>query len=52
MDPPVASSAKRDQVLFGIISRLAAKLFVVDFEIGQCAAQLATPPVASQDLLS
>jgi len=48
----MAFGAKRDQVLFGIISRLTAKLFVVDFEIGQRSAQLATPPVASQDLLS
>jgi hypothetical protein len=52
VDPPVAFGAQRDQVFFGIISRLAAKLFVVDFEIGQRSAQLATPAVASQNLLS
>ena len=48
----MAFGAKRDQILFGVISRLTAKLFVVDFKIGQRSAQLATPAVASQDLLS
>ena len=35
VNAPVAFGAQRDQVLLGIISRLAAKLFVVDFEIRQ-----------------
>lgn len=52
MDSSMAFGAQCDQVLFGVISRLAAKLFVVNLKIGQRSAQLATPAVASQHLLS
>jgi hypothetical protein len=33
MNPSVVSCAEGDQILFGIVPRLAAKLFVVDVEI-------------------
>lgn len=47
----MAFGAKGDQVLLGVVPRLAAEFLVVDFEIGQRAARLTTPAVAPQDLL-
>ena len=39
----MAFGAQRDQILFAIIARLAAKLFVMNSEIGHRAARLASP---------
>jgi len=44
----VASGAKRDQVLFGIVAGVAAKLFVVDFQVRHRAACLASRTVEAQ----
>src|SRR5579872_2398259 len=41
----MASCTESDQILFGIVPGLAAKLFVVDFKVGHCAARLASPAV-------
>jgi hypothetical protein len=46
----VAFSAERDQVLFDIASRLAAKLEVVYLQVLHATADLATPAVAFQHL--
>jgi len=43
----VARRAKCDQVFFRIIARAAAKLFVVNLKVGHCAADLASPAVAT-----
>jgi hypothetical protein len=43
MSDGMAKSAHRYEVLFGIIAGVAAKLFVVDFEVRHRAARL-TPP--------
>ena len=48
----VASSAERDQVLLRIVSGAAAEVFVVDLEIRQCAAGLASPAVPTQNLMT
>jgi hypothetical protein len=47
----VAPGAERNQVLFGVVAGVAAKLFVVDFEVRHRAAELTTPAVATQHLL-
>jgi hypothetical protein len=47
----VTSSANRDQVFFGIIAGVAAKLFVVDLQVRHRAARLTPPGIATQDLL-
>jgi len=47
----VASDAKRDQVLFGIVAGMAAKLFVMDLQVRHRAARLTPPGIAAQDLL-
>jgi hypothetical protein len=39
----VATIAKRNQIFFAIITRMAAELLVMDFEIFQRSAILATP---------
>jgi hypothetical protein len=36
--------------LFGVLARVAAKLFVVDFQIRHRAARLTPPAVTTQDL--
>ena len=43
--------AERDQVLFLIISGMAAKLLVVDFQIRHRTACLTAPRVPAQNLL-
>jgi hypothetical protein len=43
--------AEGDQVLFGVVARVAAKLLVVDFQVRHRAAQLTPPAIATQDLL-
>jgi hypothetical protein len=47
----VARSAKRYQVLLGIIAAVAPKLFVVDFQVRHGAAGLTPPAIATQNLL-
>jgi hypothetical protein len=49
--PTLRQGAQRDQVLFGIVAGMAAKLFVVDFQVRHRAARLTPPAVATQDLL-
>jgi hypothetical protein len=51
MDTRMAFGAKSDQVLLGIVARVAAKPFVVDFQVRHRAARLTPPAIASQDLL-
>jgi hypothetical protein len=46
MQAGVADSTKGDQVLLGIIARLAAKFLVVNLKIRHCAATLASPAIA------
>jgi hypothetical protein len=48
----VAWGAKRYQVLLGIIARLAAKPFVMNFKIGHGSARLASPAISAQHLLT
>ena len=48
----VACSAKRDQVFFRIIAGMAAKSFVVDLKIGNCAARLASPAIPAQHFVA
>ena len=45
-------AAQGDQVLLGIISGLAAELFVVNFEIRHRAARLASPAVSPEYLIA
>ena len=47
----VTSVAKRDQVLFGVVAGVAAKFFVVDFQVHHRATRLTSPAIAKQDLL-
>ena len=47
----VACGTERDQVLFGVVARMAAKLFVMDFQVRHRAARLTPPAVATQHLL-
>jgi len=44
----MACRTKRNQILLGIGPGLAAKLFVVNLEIGHRAAGLASPAVAAE----
>jgi len=46
----VAHGAERDEVLFGIIAGLTAKLLVVDLQVRHRATRLTTPPIATQHL--
>jgi hypothetical protein len=52
MHASMAPRAERDEVLLGVVARLAAKLFVVDLQVRHRAARL-TPPAShhDQDLL-
>ncbi|MGA8736328.1 MAG: hypothetical protein WB558_20585 [Terriglobales bacterium] len=43
---------KRDQVLLRILAAVTAKLLVVDFEVGPCAAQLTSPAIATEHLIA
>jgi hypothetical protein len=47
----MALRAERFKVLFGVVARVAAKLFVVDLQVRLRAARLTAPAVAMQDLL-
>ena len=48
----MAIKTQRDEILFLILTGVAAKLLVMDFEICHRAAQLAPPAIAPQDLLA
>ena len=48
----MAIKTQRDEIPFLIPTGVAAKLFVVDFEICHGTAQLATPAITSQYLLA
>ena len=48
----MACNAKRDQVLFRVVTRVAAELLVVHLKIRLCATGLTPPAVATQDLLA
>jgi hypothetical protein len=52
MGGSVTIKAKRDQIAFTIPARVAAELFVVDFEVGHRTAQLTSPAISAQHLLS
>ena len=42
----VTACAQRDEILFDIVSQLAARAYVMDMKILRYHAVLATPPVA------
>ena len=48
----VASTAKRDQIRLRIVSGLAPKFHVMDFQVGHRAAGLARPAIPTQDLMA
>jgi hypothetical protein len=43
--------AEGDQVFFGVVAGVAAKLFVMDFQVRHRSARLASPAIATQHLL-
>ena len=45
MQSGVACGAKSDQILFAIVSGLAAEFFVMDFKIRPSATRLASPAI-------
>jgi len=47
----MACSTEGDQVRFGVITRMAAKFFVVNLQIRSGAARLASPAVTTQNFL-
>jgi hypothetical protein len=48
----MAGIAQRDQVLLRVITRVAAKFFVMNLEIRHRAARLASPAVAAEYLVA
>jgi len=48
----MTSRAEDNQILLGIMPKLAAKLFVVNLEIGHCATRLASPAVTTEHLVT
>jgi hypothetical protein len=48
----MTNAAEGDQVLFSIVTRMAAKFLVVDFQVRHGAARLTSPAIATQDLLA
>jgi hypothetical protein len=52
MDASMTVPAERDQVIFEVVARVTAKLFVVDFQVCHCAARLTSPAIATQHLLT
>ena len=48
MSGSVTARAECNQVLFGIVSQLAARADVVDLEILRCTAILAAPSIARE----
>ena len=51
MESSVARSTKHYEVLLGVVSGLAAELFVVDFQVRHRATRLTAPAIAAQNLL-
>jgi hypothetical protein len=47
----MAYGAEGNQILFGIIARLATEFFVVDLKIRDGPAGLTSPSIATQNLL-
>jgi hypothetical protein len=43
VDQGMTGAAQCEPVFFGIISAMAAKLFVMNFQVGRCAARLTSP---------
>jgi hypothetical protein len=52
VNPSMAYRAESDQIVFGIVPRLATKLFVMNLKIRHCAARLASPTVAAEHLVA
>jgi len=52
MKTGVTGTAESNHILLGVIPRLTAKLFVMDFEIAHGAARLTSPAVAMKDLVA
>ena len=52
VDWTVATQAERDQIAFIIRTTVAAKLFVVDFKVCHGTAQLTSPAISPQHLLT
>src|SRR5450631_4474938 len=52
MDPSMARGAECDQIFFGVVARVAAKVFVVDLQVGHSSTRLTAPAIATQDLPS
>ena len=52
MHASVASGTKGNQVLIGIVARLATKFLVVNFKVRHRAARLASPAIAAQHLVA
>jgi hypothetical protein len=48
----MAPHADCDQIFLGIVPGLAARLFVVDVEVGHRSARLASPTVAAEHLVA
>jgi hypothetical protein len=48
---PLHGTWKSDQVLLGVVARVAAKLFVVNIQVRHRATRLTPPAVAVQNLL-
>src|SRR5579864_4984080 len=48
MNREMAIRAKRDEIVFIIISRVAAKLLMMDFKVSPGSAALAAPGIAAQ----
>ena len=47
----MAFRAESDQIVLGIMPSLAAKLFVVNFEIRHRATRLASPAITAEDFV-
>ena len=47
----MARSAKSNQVLLGIFSTVTAKILMVNFEIGHCTTELASPTITAKNLV-
>ncbi len=52
MNPSMTSGAEGDEIFLGIGPGLAAELFVVNLKIEHCAAGLASPAVAAENLIA
>ena len=52
MSRPMTRCAQRDEILFGVVSQLAARTDVVDLKIVSCSAVLAAPSVALKHMVT